>query len=405
MPVRLRPLLVLLAGLGVLLTAAPVASAFRVEGQKWPGGAITYFDASKEGPAVKAAIKAWNSSGARVRFRAVGRSRARVLIVNSKFGGCSGFAQLGYSPHVRQARVDLGRCKVGTIGPGIAAHELGHILGLGHEDRRCATMNSTLWTGCKAPPNFKYRCQTLIPDDVRGAVRLYGGTVKKRTKNPFCPRYSGPTTPTGLTLAQPPPTPQGCAIDLNTASVTAAPARQLVSIFFYEPPPVESEIFRYAGACPAGEPTGTPVSKDLVQPGENKVPAGRPSELPAGRYCFALRLVDALGRRSGVATATIDVVRHPPQAAFEPDASATANSPAHFDNLSTPGDTPIRSYAWDFGDPGSGAENTSTDPSPFHTYAQPGTYTVTLTVTDESGLTSTTTRDIVVGPDQYAEQP
>ncbi|MEO6496672.1 MAG: M12 family metallopeptidase, partial [Solirubrobacteraceae bacterium] len=200
MPVRLRSLLVLLAGLGVLLAAAPVASAFRVEGQKWPGGAVTYFNASREGPAVKRAIKAWNSSGARVRFRAVGRSRARVLIVNTKFGGCSGFAQLGYSPYVRQAKVELGRCKVGTIGPGIAAHELGHILGLGHEDGRCSTMNSTLWTGCPEPPEYTYRCQLLIPDDVRGAVRLYGGKVRSRAKRPFCPRYAGPTTPTGLTM-------------------------------------------------------------------------------------------------------------------------------------------------------------------------------------------------------------
>jgi len=405
MPVPLRSLLVLLAGLGVLLAAAPVASAFRIEGQKWPGGVIPYFDASREGPAVKKAVRAWNTSGARVRFRAVGRSRARVLIVNPKFGGCSGFAQLGYSPYVRQTKVELGRCKVGTLAPGIAAHELGHILGLGHEDGRCATMNSTLWTGCKAPPNYKYRCQTLIPDDVRGAVRIYGGTVKKRAKNPFCHRYSGPTTPTGLTLEQSPTTAEGFVIDVINARFTAARPRQFVTSFSYEPPPVESEIFRYAGACPAGEPTGTPISKDLVQPGENKVPAGRPSELPAGRYCFALRLVDALGRRSGVATATIDVVRQPPTAAFEPDASATANSPAYFSDGSRSGDTPIQRWQWDFGDPGSGAENTSAEQFPLHTYAQPGTYPVTLTVTDESGLTSTITRDIVVASEQPAEQP
>jgi len=127
--------------------------------------------------------------------------------------------------------------------------------------------------------------------------------------------------------------------------------------------------------------------------------------LPAGRYCFALRLVDALGRRSGAATATIDVVRQPPKAEFEPDASVAANRPAYFEDRSMPGDTPIQRWQWDFGDPGSGAENTSADQFPLHTYTQPGPYKVTLTVTDESGLTSTTTRDIVVAPDEYAEQP
>jgi PKD repeat protein len=266
-------------------------------------------------------------------------------------------------------------------------------------------MNSTLWTGCKAPPNFKYRCQTLIPDDVRGAVRLYGGKVRSQGKNPFCPRYAAPTTPTGLTMTQAQPDDQGFAEDVITAGFTATRPRQLVSHFFNEPPPVTAEIFRYAGTCPAGEPTGTPITKSSAGKGANEVTADKPSTLPAGPYCYALRLVDALGRRSGVATATIDVVRQPPKAEFEPDASATANSPAYFEDWSMPGDTPIQRWQWDFGDPGSGAENTSTDPSPLHTYAQPGTYTVTLTVTDESGLTSTTTHDIVVAPDQYAEQP
>jgi len=43
----------------------------------------------------------------------------------------------------------------------------------------------------------------------------------------------------------------------------------------------------------------------------------------------------------------------------------------------------IASYAWDFGD-----GTTSTLPQPVHTYAQPGTYTVTLMVTDNHVVTS-----------------
>jgi PKD repeat protein len=37
------------------------------------------------------------------------------------------------------------------------------------------------------------------------------------------------------------------------------------------------------------------------------------------------------------------------------------------------------SFSWNFGDPASGASNTSTQASPWHTFSGPGTYTVTLT--------------------------
>ena len=46
-------------------------------------------------------------------------------------------------------------------------------------------------------------------------------------------------------------------------------------------------------------------------------------------------------------------------------------------------DGTINSYAWSFGD---GA--TSTEPNPSHTYAVAGTYTATLTVTDNNGATT-----------------
>jgi PKD repeat protein len=48
-------------------------------------------------------------------------------------------------------------------------------------------------------------------------------------------------------------------------------------------------------------------------------------------------------------------------------------------------------YAWDFGDPTSGSSNTSTVPTPSHTYTLPGAYTVTLTITTAGG-TSTSAR-------------
>lgn len=53
-------------------------------------------------------------------------------------------------------------------------------------------------------------------------------------------------------------------------------------------------------------------------------------------------------------------------------------------------DGSIVSYDWDFGDGGSASGVTAT-----HTYAMPGTYTVTLTVTDNDGLTGTASKSVL----------
>ena len=61
------------------------------------------------------------------------------------------------------------------------------------------------------------------------------------------------------------------------------------------------------------------------------------------------------------------------------------------DESSSGGSDPITSWAWDFGD-----SSSSTDENPTHTLAAPGTYTVTLTITDSLSNTATVTHVIVV---------
>ena len=96
-----------------------------------------------------------------------------------------------------------------------------------------------------------------------------------------------------------------------------------------------------------------------------------------------------------------DVVRHygmgtggeipniPPTAAFTATGGVLT---ASFDaSASGDEDGTITSYAWDFGDGQSGSGATVT-----HPYAAPGTYQVTLTVTDDDGATATATQEVVV---------
>ena len=170
---RLAPALV--AALAAAACASP-AQAYRLDGIPWPGrpATITYWNGTGYTAQVKQAAAAWNRSGARVRFVPAPRRRAALRIVYDPrpvpgvAGLAHGSASVGYQPH---NRIALGRGAHGVGAVGVIAHELGHVLGLVHEDRRCATMNSVAWSRCALPPS----CSILQRDDVRGAIARYGG--------------------------------------------------------------------------------------------------------------------------------------------------------------------------------------------------------------------------------------
>jgi PKD repeat protein len=80
---------------------------------------------------------------------------------------------------------------------------------------------------------------------------------------------------------------------------------------------------------------------------------------------------------------------NPPVASFRPSPTGPiVGTTVHFVDTST--GTPT-SWAWDFGDPSSGGDDTSTLKNPSHTFQTAGSYTVTLSATNASGTASSTT--------------
>ncbi|MBP6335185.1 MAG: PKD domain-containing protein, partial [Bacteroidia bacterium] len=57
---------------------------------------------------------------------------------------------------------------------------------------------------------------------------------------------------------------------------------------------------------------------------------------------------------------------------------------------------PFSTWSWNFADPASGANNTSSVQNPTHTFSGPGTYPVTLTVTNTSGCSNQVQQNVVV---------
>ncbi|RYY53329.1 MAG: PKD domain-containing protein, partial [Chitinophagaceae bacterium] len=89
--------------------------------------------------------------------------------------------------------------------------------------------------------------------------------------------------------------------------------------------------------------------------------------------------------QAGSAVVTV----HPlPTGAFSFSAPSCATRTINFTDNSVPNVGAVNSWIWDFGDVASGAANSSALQNPTHVFAAPGTYTVTLTVSNDEGCTA-----------------
>lgn len=109
----------------------------------------------------------------------------------------------------------------------------------------------------------------------------------------------------------------------------------------------------------------------------------------AGTYTVTLTATDNGGATDSASTSlTVTAANQAPTAAFSQSISDLTVS---FSDGSSDSDGSISSRSWNFGD-----GNTSSSTNPTHTYAAAGTYTVSLTVTDNGGLSDTASTSVVV---------
>lgn len=134
----------------------------------------------------------------------------------------------------------------------------------------------------------------------------------------------------------------------------------------------------------------------------------------AGNFTATLTVRDNAGA-AGSASVGLSITsagNQPPNASVTATpTSGTAPLTVMFTGAGTDSDGTIVSYAWSFGDGGSSTQQNSS-----HTYASPGTFTATVTVTDNAGATGSAARTITVqssnqaplanaGPDQVNLDP
>jgi PKD repeat protein len=113
-----------------------------------------------------------------------------------------------------------------------------------------------------------------------------------------------------------------------------------------------------------------------------------------GQYTVALTVTDERGgRATDYQTIQVTPTGQTPTAVFSaaPTSGGTPLTVTFNAAGSSDPDGSIVLYAWNFGD-----GNTATGVNVLNTYATSGTYTATLTVTDDKGLTDTMTQTIVV---------
>lgn len=146
----------------------------------------------------------------------------------------------------------------------------------------------------------------------------------------------------------------------------------------------------------SGDPTGWEWTFEGGTPSSST--EQNPSGIQYGTVgTFSVTLVVTKGSETSTETKTGYIqVFHAPTVDFE-GAPLCEGTPVQLTDMTNPNGGTITSWAWDFGDPASGSNNTSDLQNPEHTFTGTGTFIVTLTVTNDNACSVAFIKDIVIG--------
>ncbi len=299
----------LLLAAAVLLVVPAGARAYVIAGHAWANHRITYYNRVKTADwAVRRAVADWNASGADVRFVPAPAASAEVTIkLGGAPAGSCGWANYGSQ---RGAHVDLvrsGLCSSGGVLVEVVAHELGHVLGLGHELHRCAVMNAVggILGRCHLPtaPEWQYLCDPLQADDVAGAVALYGGKPHP-VRHARCDAWGPVGAPAGLVAAGDP----ASSPDVHLRWRDAAAPKALIPGLGGAQLGLSVVLAVDQNRCSTDPQHDGYLLSVAAKPGQAQdVVATSFASLASGQYCFTAWTQDALGRHSAPATAQFTV--------------------------------------------------------------------------------------------------
>lgn len=276
--------LAVLAALALIGFGAMPAAAYQAPGPRWPGHTIRYsetlpprFDWS-----LKQAVKSWNQAGVNLKFRKSARPQVRISLHDAN--GYGAYASIGRQPgayvHVSPQYRRLQR-RDHQMMARLLAHELGHVLGLNHvSPGRCKLMEAVLSNRCPQPAvQWQYFCRWVSKDDVKGAIRLYGG--KPRRTPTFCTYEPAP--------------PQLVNVRFSGGDSTTSPLTVSWDVPEGLSPGAKVAIEVYEGSRCTGQADAQFEGSDFV-PARKKSWTDMFSADQPGTYCYEVQVQGAWGR-------------------------------------------------------------------------------------------------------------